>query len=195
MNLFFLLISPFLTFFWGYGNGETTASADSITWIGIDYTQAKFVGADGFTDPGDLPRFLLARNDFVITEPDKYDVKKALGSTAVNIDLTYTYEKNEAIDTKAMVQEEDYQLTQQEAEAVAKSYELSEVEGVVALLVAECYNKKLTRGSHWLILMDAQSSEILSAERFVEKPGGFGLRNYWARTIYELLKSKGKSIK
>ncbi len=195
MNLFFLLISPFLTFFWGYGNGETTASADSITWIGIDYTQAKFVGADGFTDPGDLPRFLLAWNDFVITEPDKYDVKKALGSTAVNIDLTYTYEKNEAIDTKAMVQEEDYQLTQQEAEAVAKSYELSEVEGVVALLVAECYNKKLTRGSHWLILMDAQSSEILSAERFVEKPGGFGLRNYWARTIYELLKSKGKSIK
>ncbi|MCE7056475.1 hypothetical protein LZF95_17455 [Algoriphagus sp. AGSA1] len=195
MNLFFLLISPFLTFFMGYGNGEAAASANPVTWIGIDYTQAKFVGADGFTDPADLPRFLLAWNDFVITEPDKYDVKKALGSTDVNIDLTYTYEKNEAIDTKAMVQEEDHQLTQQEAEAVAKSYELSEVEGTVALLVAECYNKKLTRGSHWLILMDAQSSEILSAERFVEKPGGFGLRNYWARTIYELLKSKGKSIK
>ncbi|WPR75887.1 hypothetical protein [Algoriphagus sp. NG3] len=194
MNLFCTLILPFLAFF-SSSEKQNSKIDGPVTWIGIDYTQAKFVGADGFTDPGDLPRFLQAWNDFVITEPDKYDVKKALGSSDVTIDLSYTYKKNEGLDTDAMVQEEDFQLSQEEAEAVAKSYDLSEVEGAVALLVAERYNKKLLQGSHWLIIMDAQSAEIISAERYVEKPRGFGLRNYWARTIYELLKSKEKSIK
>lgn len=194
MNLFCSLILPFLAFFSSSVNQDATIEKP-ITWIGIDYTHAKFVGAAGFTEPSELPVYLLAWNDFVITEPDKYDVKKALGTSNVTIDLSHTYKKNEALDPEAMIQEEDYQLSQEEAEAVAKSYNLAEVEGVVALLVAECYNKKLLQGSHWLLLMDAQSSEIISAERFVEKPRGFGLRNYWARTIYELLKSKEKSIK
>lgn len=193
MNLFCSLILPFLAFFPSVENQNTKIDGP-VTWIGIDYSQARFVGAAGFTDPSDLPRFLLAWNDFVITEPDKYDVKKALGISDVTIDLTYTYEINEGLDTEAMVQEEDHKITQKEAETVARSYDLSGIQGTAALLVAECYNKKETKGSHWLILIDAQTSEIISAEHFVEKPGGFGLRNYWARTIYELLKSKGKSV-
>lgn len=191
MNLFFSLILSLLTFYGGVKNDRM----EPVTWIGIDYTKAKFVGSAGFTDPSDLPRFLLAWNDFVITEPDKYDVKKALGTSNVTIDLSHTYQKNETIDTEAMVQEEDFQLSREEAEAVAKSYDLSGLSGTVALLVAECYNKKRLEGSHWLVMIDAQTSEILSAERFVEKPGGFGLRNYWARTIYGLLKSKEKTVR
>lgn len=194
MNLFCSLILPFVAFFPSMENEQLSKIDGPVTWIGIDYTQAKFVGAAGFTDPGDLPRFLLAWNDFVITEPEKYDVKKALGISAVTIDLSYTYEKNEGLDTEAMVQEEDHKISQEEAETVARSYDLSEIQGTAALLVAECYNKKTTKGSHWLILIDTQTSEIISAAHFVEKPGGFGLRNYWARTIYELLKSKGKSV-
>ncbi|MEB2777820.1 hypothetical protein SYJ56_21070 [Algoriphagus sp. D3-2-R+10] len=195
MNLFCSLILPFLAFFSSAGNDQLFKIDGPVTWIGIDYTHAKFVGAAGFTDPSDLPRFLLDWNDFVITEPDKYDVKKALGISDVTIDLSYTYKKNEGLDTEAMVQEEDHMITQEEAETVALSYDLSEIEGTAALLVAECYNKKTTKGSHWLILIDAQTSEIISAEHFVEKPGGFGLRNYWARTIYELLVSKEKATK
>jgi len=191
MNLFFSLILPLLTF---YG-GVKKDGLEPVTWLGIDYTQAKFVGSEGFTDPSDLPRFLLAWNDFVITEPDKYDVKKALGDSNVTIDLSHTYQKNETINTEAMVQEEDFQLSREEVEAVAKSYDLSGLSGTAALLVAECYNKKRLEGSHWLVMVDAQTSEILSAERFVEKPGGFGLRNYWARTIYGLLKSKEKTVR
>ncbi|MDR7129151.1 hypothetical protein J2X69_001486 [Algoriphagus sp. 4150] len=194
MNLFCSLILPFLAFFPPMEN-EITKIDGPITWIGIDYSQAKFVGAAGFTEPGDLPRFLLAWNDFVVTEPDKYDVKKALGTSDVTIDLSYTYQINEGLDTKAMVQEEDHKITREEAETVARSYDLSGIQGTAALLVAECYNKKANKGSHWLILIDAQTSEVVSAEYFVEKPRGFGLRNYWARTIYELLGSKEKATK
>ena len=195
MNLFYSLILTFLAFFPSFENEHLAKNDDPITWIGIDYSVAKFVGAAGFTDAEELPKYLLAWNDFVITEPDKYDVKKALGVPSVTIDLAYTYATNKELDTKAMIQEEAYEISQEQAEAVAKSYDLSKIEGTVALLVAECYNKKVTKGSHWLVMIDAQSSEILSAERFVEKPGGFGLRNYWARTIYELLGSKEKEVR
>ena len=195
MNLFYSLILPFLAFFPSFEKDQLVNIDESVTWIGIDYSEAKFVGSAGFTDPSDLPRFLLEWNDFVITEPDKYDVKKALGVPSVTIDLAFTYARNKEIDTEAMVQEEDFKLSKEEVEAVAKSYDLSKISGTAAMLVAECYNKKRLEGSHWLVLIDAQTSEILSAERFVEKLGGFGLRNYWARTIYELFESNAKAIK
>lgn len=193
MNLFFSLILPLLAFFSGAGTTDTPEKEETVIWIGIDYSAAKFVGLAGFPEPGDLSKYLLAWNDFVITEPDKYDVKKALGVPAVKIDLSYTYAKNEGLDTESMVQEEDYKLSREEVEAVAKSYDLSTLSGTVVMLVAECYNKKTLKGSHWLVMMNADNSEILSAERFVEKPRGFGLRNFWARTIYELLETKRKN--
>ncbi len=195
MNLFCSLILPFFAFFTASDQEPAFRIDGPVTWVGIDYSQAKFIGAAGFTDPADLPRFLLAWNDFVLTEPDKYDVKKALGVSEVTIDLSYTYRKNEELDTKAMVQEEDHKLSKDEVVTVAKSYDFSKLDGTVAMLLAEAYNKKTVLGSHWLVLIDAENSEVLSAVRYEEKAKGFGLRNYWAHTIYELLQSNEKAIK
>lgn len=195
MNLFYSLILTLLVFFSNHEPRTTSLQESPYTWVGIDYSHTKFVGADGFPEPGNLPRMMLAWNDFVITEPEKYDVKKLLKTSQVKIDLSYTYQKNGDLDTYKMIDEMGQSLNQEEVAEIVKTYDFSELEGTVVMLVAECYNKKANEGSHWLVMVDPSSGKVLSSERYVEKPGGFGLRNYWARTIYELFKSREKSRK
>jgi hypothetical protein len=192
MKLFHSLLLVFFSLLLINPLASAQTTSKPLTWLGIDYSKAKFVGAAGFANPADLPRFLLAWNDFVITEPDKYDVKKALKTSDVTIDLTATYAVNEKLDISQMIQEENHTLSEADVKAVAASYDLSKIDGVAALLVAECYNKKMERGSHWLVLLDADSGEVIKMTHYSQKPGGFGLRNYWANTIYQLLKAESK---
>ncbi len=168
---------------------------DPMTWLGIDYSAAKFIGAAGFTDPQELPTIIQAWNDFVLTEPKKYNVDAALGSSDVTIDLALTNAKNKDLSPEDMIQEDEHTLTEAQVREVAAGYDLSGIQGVAVLLVAESYNKKLVEGSHWVVKLDAQRGEIQSVERYVAKPRGFGLRNYWAYTIYQTMVKMEKEEK
>src|SRR5690606_40158331 len=85
------------------------------------------------------------------------------------------------------IQEDDFRLTEEQVMEVIRGYELSDLSGTVLLMVAECYNKKRDIGSYWLAEVNAESGEILSTRRLEAKTGGFGIKNYWARTFYNIL--------
>lgn len=187
--------APFFVFITLLLSSATLFAQEKVTWIGIDYSQTKFVGKAGFPDPASLPIYLQAWNDFVLTEPDKYDLKAALGYPNLTIDLKKTNAVNSALSPADQVQEDEFQLSKEEAEAVAQSYDLSDMDGVAVLMVAECYSKKRDRGSYWLVELEADSGRVLSSRRLEAKTGGFGLRNYWARTFYGVLEELGKEQK
>ena len=157
------------------------------TWLGIDYTAAKFIGSEGFNAPTELPGFAYKWNQFVFSEADKYNLKKAFYSQNVTINLEQVNERNAKIDGPGNVQETDYTMSEEEAQKIALSYDFSELEGVAIMLVTESYNKLSQKGTYWLVIVDVATKEVIYTKKYVCKAGGFGFKNYWARTFYEAL--------
>ncbi|NOX86391.1 MAG: hypothetical protein GXO86_10590 [Chlorobi bacterium] len=59
-------------------------------------------------------------------------------------------------------------------------------------MIAESYSKPNVQGAYYVTFFDIATKKVLSTERMLAKPGGFGLRNYWAKTYYTVLKEVGK---
>jgi len=157
------------------------------TWLGIDYTATKFIGSVGFTEPTELPNYTEKWNGFVIIEPSKYNLEKAFISQKVGIDLDQANARNAKIDGPANIQDKDYTMSSEEAEQIALTYDYTGIDGVAMMLVAESYDKRDQKGNYWLVIVDAQTKTVIYIKRYSGKAAGFGFRNYWARSFYEVL--------
>ena len=62
------------------------------------------------------------------------------------------------------------------------------------VLVATTLDKGNGLGYYTAVLFDPATHEIITQMDMVGKPGGFGLRNYWAGSVYNALKKQGKYL-
>jgi hypothetical protein len=60
------------------------------------------------------------------------------------------------------------------------------------MIVVESFDKLNSQGSMYFTFFDLASREIILSEKMTGKPGGFGIRNFWAGAIYDNLKSLEK---
>ena len=52
-------------------------STTDVVWFGIDFTQARLVGSEGFTDVQKIKDYYFNEwNNVVVTESDKYNIQK-----------------------------------------------------------------------------------------------------------------------
>ena len=55
------------------------------------------------------------------------------------------------------------------------------------IFVVESFDSMAKTASIWVIILQTADSEVVLCEKFMKTPSGFGARNYWARTFYNLL--------
>jgi len=48
-------------------------------------------------------------------------------------------------------------------------------------------DKNAQEGIYHFVILNLKNNEIIIHERLIERAGGIGLRNYWARTIFEAI--------
>ena len=167
----------------------------SAVWYGLDFSNAKFIGTHGFTNPSDIKsRFFNQWNYLIINEFEKYDVGKTYRKNIVNNDLSIIEERNQIPDPYKMVTNDNsHNLTKDDIASIIKEYPTTAQDGALgAVFIVESFNKNTELGHIWVTFFDPGTKEIIFLKKSSQKPGGFGVRNYWARTIYNTLKQHGK---
>ena len=71
---------------------------------------------------------------------------------------------------------------------IIRNYQIKETSGRGFIVIAALLDKSVNRATYKIVLFDVETREILKEEEFTSKAGGFGLRNFWANTIYTLTK-------
>ncbi len=172
-------------------------NSSTLVWAGLDFSRAKMIGSEGFTDPDAIaPGFFDKWNQLVIQEAKKYDIAKAYDKVEIIHDLSVVNEQNKAVDANELVINEPYQFNPGDVENIVKNYNrLKNDSGVGLLYIVEYFSKLDSRGSIYIVFFDLATQEILHQKQYITKPGGFGLRNYWANTVYETIKDSGKDYK
>ena len=176
-----------------------------ITFLGLDFSQAKFVGnAAQWGDAGEITnnamreKYIPAWNDMFVNSKEQKNFKIA---DAVNrMDVYYATEiaekANSAITKKEFFAEsmsEYPKLDESKVSALVKKYNFMGKSGLGMIFFVEGMRKGEEKGDPsyatvWVTFVDMGSKSVLMTKRVEGKAGGFGFRNFWAGAWKNVLK-------
>lgn len=186
------------TFGWSQSENEPT----NITFLGIDYSHIKLIGQMAqFNSSGEvssnqvIDNYFPAWNQLFINEQKKYDMAKALNQNNVIYDIEFFAKQNKATNPKTLFAENNPNYTEQEIEKFVNSNKYTAKTKYVAYFIAESYNKGLEVATYRFVVAETKSKKVVANQIYTSKPGGFGIKNYWASTYYKILKKLPKDSK
>ncbi len=176
------------------GKAETPvalAQPDEIVWFGIDYTYVKFIGTSGQFAELDKIRelYFSSWNELVMLEREKYDLNKAFMVPKITYDMESTIRRSQQIDMSDIVQSGPWSIGKVDVESLVRQNVDVSSDKVGAMFVMETLNKRQEVSTMWLAVFKVGTGEILYMERYTGAVGGFGFRNYYARSFYNVIRN------
>jgi len=163
----------------------------AITWLGLDFTNAKLIGdRERFGGESDVRHLLDAWNTLILAEPEKFDVAKAVGRTKLENAVEVTNEHNAELDVMSMFSdnEKDFEhIKPSDVAQIIADYDFNGKSGIGLMFVVESFSKINEEGSIYVTFINMDSKEVLFTERMVGIPKGFGMRNFWAGAVYTVI--------
>ena len=203
-HLFFLVIFSVISIT-GFSQTikEVFSRNTTITWLGLDFSKIKLYGnfdqfsGAGEKTPEDLRDvYFKAWNDLIINEPKKFNLEKAFQKSTVEWDLEYMEKRNFRTDADGLMSKSSSStsISLSDIQENINEYKLDGKTGIGLVFIMESFNKGRETATMHIVFFNMASKEVLLAEKVTGSPGGFGIRNYWAGSIYHVLKQlwKGK---
>ena len=175
----------------GQDKADVFNPSTEITWLGLDFSGAKFIGdRERLGSESDIRHLIDAINELMITEADKYNVAAAIQRKTVDNEIEVTNEHNAELDVLAMISadgKDHIHLNRSQVEEIISSYDFKGKSGIGLMFNVESFNKLLEEGSFWITFVNMGSKEVLFTERLTAPPSGFGMRNFWAGSVNGVL--------
>ena len=196
-NVHFLLLT--VVFFVSNANSQSvkdlfTKSATPVYWLGIDFSHVKLIGEFAqFSEWGEAgaeavrDKYFPAWNELIIREYTKYDVGTMIRKEDVSLKINAIAEVNKNAPIENMVDLSDPNYTEADIRSWVSRYPLENKEGLGVLFIAESLNKLREYGKYHIVVINMSTKEVLIHEVMKGRPGGIGLRNYWARSFCEVM--------
>lgn len=170
-------------------------SGSPITYLGIDFSNAKCYGEGTRFDAADIT---LRINDLLRNEYEKYNLGEALKKNSVNtkFDLTEKLNANIKDDNFFTYNESDLnKLDEAAIQKIVSKYNLSGYDkGLGIVFIVDNLNKSTVEEVVWVTFFNMNNKKVVFTEKVIAKAAGFGLRNYWARPFYDIIKNIKSSL-
>src|SRR4030042_1387996 len=167
---------------------QKVSDIKKVIWLGVDFTAAKFTLVT--EDPAVIVnQYLKAINVLIISEREKFNIRSFFKVDEVSNNIELVIEFNQQIDPSALVIYDDYKLDMDQVKDVIKKYDVEDKSGAGLIFVAENLNKVSQTGSYDVCFFDLSTKEIIDSKRMTGAVRGIGFRNYWAGTIYNVMKN------
>ena len=167
-----------------------------LTYLGVDFTDVKIAGQTDFDIKDLKDRHFSTINNLVLSEAKKYDMSKFFHRSNVLTDISLAEAHNSKIDAdkiKSPGGDDENRFTEASIAKLVKGYSFGGKKGIGVLLIAESLSKIKVAGTIHVVFIDMSNSKVLYTEKFMEKAGGIGLRNYYAKVVYNTLNEIGDS--
>jgi hypothetical protein len=182
-----LIICGFTAFTYGQGN-KKASDLKSVVWLGVDFTAAKFTQVP--EDPAIIVnQYLKSINTLVITEQAKFNVSKFFDIPEVTNDIDLSNEFNSKIDPAKLVIDKDHKIDMDQVKEIIKKYNVKDKTGAGLLFIGENFSKPNKSASYYVCFFDLKTKEIIECKEKTAPVTGVGFRNYWASSIYLIMKT------
>ena len=160
-----------------------------LVFLGLDFTQAKYIGKIGFTDPGAIQnQHMVSWNNLIEMEPKKFSLQKpfSLKDDQYMSKVEDMVKLNKAANVADNITDDAYSITEDQVKKSVAKYSLSEKDGIGVVYVVESLSKTAEKLTAWVTFIDLSTKKVLYTEKVEGKAGGFGFRNYWAGGVYKI---------
>lgn len=157
-----------------------------VFFYGVDFSAVKLYGVRESND--NFAKAFARINEIMASEVEKYDFGELTNQSVVNYPLP-AYERNNSMSWND-IRSSSSSPQKISIENMVKAYRLPHQSGKGIVLIAWVLNKPKAKATYELVVFDIQSREILFNTEAVGDAGGAGLRNYWANSIYSVIKDK-----
>ena len=171
------------------------SSTIKVTWLGVDYSNVKLIGdftqfsTAGSKSSVEIKNQYFPRwNNLILSESEKYDVKGMLRKEDMKFDINMITEINAKASAQDLETNSAKQLTKDEIKAFVKAYPTTDKDGIGIVFIAEKLDKLELMAYYHFVAFNMKTKEVILQERIEGAPAGFGLRNYWAGSIYAVIK-------
>jgi hypothetical protein len=169
-------------------------SDSRITWLGIDFSHVRLIGSFAeFCDAGAkspvriITDYFPKWNRIVLDEREKYDIRGMLRKMDICYDIDMIMDLNYKTNPDSMESCNTQRFTGEVIQDCVNQYNLEGKEGIGVVFIAECLNKNYEEACFHFVAINMKTKKVLIHERLRGKPGGFGLRNYWANSVYRII--------
>lgn len=169
------------------GQTNPIEQIEQLCIYGVDYSIVNVYAAEESDD--DFFEAFRRINLLLISEPEKYNFERAFRTPVGTLDIGPTQQNNENCRDRYLHVTTKVFPAQEEIMSLVRTYRLPQQEGVGVVLVGLLLDKSREEGTYDVVFFDIATRDILSVRTVTGKAGGFGLRNYWARTLFNILRS------
>ena len=185
---------------------SASAQSGDITWLGLDFSQAKFIGpASQFKDAGEVSseefrdKYTVSWNQLFIDEQKKFNVAEMVHRSGpeVKYALEVTAKANGNIKREIFgASPNDFKtLDEKKIGDLVSRYDFQGKTGTGVIIFVEGMSKGLGEAAGWVTEVDMKSKKVILTTYKVGKAGGFGFRNYWAKSWANILKEAKSDFK
>ncbi len=160
--------------------------AHTITFLGLDYTAAIFVGTNGFSDPAAIKNLTMSWNSLFVTEPNKYNIQKSF-KVLTKKNLEIVNDRNKQTDFTNRITDKQIDLphlTDSDIETIISGYPDVKEKGVSLVFIVDAYDKRTATAWYHFVFFDNLTKKVLLNYPVLGTARGGGLRNYWANSCY-----------
>jgi len=168
-----------------------------VTWLGMDFSQARFIGSEAvYKSSGEVinsefvNKYIPAWANLFITEPKTYNVPRAAHRDSVHFAFKVTEVANNAITKNFFTEKPSDFSTLKEKDIVdlVKNYDFQGQKGLGMMMFIEGMNKATHEAGAWVTFVNMNDKTVLLTVYKTGDSRGFGFRNYWAHSWYNILK-------
>lgn len=166
---------------------ERYADITKLCNYGIDFSLAKVYGAQ--ETPAQFVNVFNEINQLLLSEPKKYDIAKVLKKSIVDINLSQVEAINKSIRQDALITyDNSYTVSADQVAQLISHFNTGNYEGYGILFVAGLLDKSDNRATYTVVIFNTDTKQIVKSQEISGKASGFGLRNYWAGSVYKVIK-------
>ncbi len=161
-----------------------------ILWTGINFAKAKFT-KEGFNFTQEvMQHYFHDWNMLILNDQKKYDIRMSFRKPVMQYDLATVTKINKGVRLSSLLTNridlKDLLTEDKIREYIARISAPADQAFALTLLV-ESFDSVAKVASIWVVVYQTSSGEVALCEQFLKTPSGFGTRNYWGRTFYNLL--------
>ena len=159
-----------------------------VTFFGLDFGLARMIGAHGFNNPTAIrDRLFYAWNLILHKEKNKFDLQKAMQIRNYQTQFDWNANRNLNVPVDSLVVNHSYSLTENEVIQYIASYKDLTGNGIGIMFIIESFNKLEEMAYIWVTIFEIESKRVISTSRRAGRPGGLGIKNYWANAIHKII--------
>ena len=192
-----ILIAVFQIAAFAQSKSDIFSDDTELTWLGLDFSEVHFIGtAAQWQDAGAITstdlrdKYFVLWNEIFVDEKAKYDISKATNRTIVKYAVDVTATINAKSDKDYFVDDPGSfrHLDKEKIASMVKQYDYKGKKGLGMMFVVEGMHKEAKKASMWVVFVNMDTKTLLLAKQVEGAAGGFGFRNYWAKSFYNGLK-------